>query len=216
MFELLGDDPTKAATEAQTVMAVETKLAEASMTRVERRNPANIYHPMTAAQLKELAPAFDWVGYMQKIGVPEKTNVNVGMPDFFTKAVNPMLTSVPISDWQTYLRWHVINYTASALSSPFVDEDFHFKGKILQGAKENLPRWKRCVGGTDNALGEALGEVWVKKAFLPSAKARALDMVRNLEAALKDDIGTLSWMGPETKKQAIAKLEAFKQDWISG
>jgi putative endopeptidase len=209
MFELLGDDATKAATEAQTVMAVETKLAEASMTRVERRLPANIYHPMTVAQLKELAPAFDWVGYMQNLGVSEKTNVNVGMPDFFTKAVNPMLTSVPISDWQTYLRWHVINYTASALSSPFVDEDFNFKGKILQGAKENLPRWKRCVAGTDNALGEALGEVWVKKAFPPSAKVRALDMVRNLEAALKDDIGTLSWMSPETKKQAIAKLEAF-------
>ena len=209
MFELMGDDATKASAEAQTVMAIETKLAEASLTRVERRNPARIYHPMTVAQLKELAPAFDWVGYMQKLGVPEKTNVNVGMPDFFTKAVNPMLTSVPINDWQTYLRWHVINYTASALSSPFVDEDFNFKGKVLQGSKENLPRWKRCVAATDNVLGEALGEVWVKKAFPPSAKARALDMVRNLEAALKDDIGTLSWMSPETKKQALIKLEAF-------
>ena len=209
MFGLMGDDAAKASAEAQTVMTIETKLAEASMTRVERRNPANIYHPMTVAQLKELAPAFDWVGYMQKLGVPGKTNVNVGMPDFFTKAVNPMLTSVPISDWQTYLRWHAINYAASALSSPFVDEDFNFKGKILQGAKENLPRWKRCVASTDNALGEALGEVWVKKAFPPSAKARALDMVKNLESALKDDIGTLSWMSPETKKQALTKLQAF-------
>jgi predicted metalloendopeptidase len=120
-----------------------------------------------------------------------------------------MLTSVPISDWQTYLRWHVINYAAVALSSAFVAEDFNFKGKVLQGAKENLPRWKRCVAGTDRVLGEALGEVWVKKAFPPSAKARALDMVKNLEAALKDDIGTLSWMSPETKKQALTKLEAF-------
>jgi putative endopeptidase len=209
MFGLMGDDAAKASAEAQTVMTIETKLAEASMTRVERRNPARIYHPMTVAQVKELAPAFDWVAYMQKLGVPEKTNVNVGMPDFFAKAVNPMLTSVPISDWQTYLRWHVINYTASALSSPFVDEDFNFKGKVLQGAKENLPRWKRCVAGTDRVLGEALGEVWVKKAFPPSAKARALDMVRNLEAALQDDIGTLSWMSPETKKQALTKLQAF-------
>jgi len=155
MFELLGDDATKAAAEAQTVMAIETKLAEASLTRVERRNPERIYHRMTVAQLKELAPAFDWVSYMQKLGVPEKTDVNVQTPDFFTKAVNPMLTSVPISDWQTYLRWHVINYAAVALSSAFVAEDFNFKGKVLQGAKENLPRWKRCVAGTDRVLGEA-------------------------------------------------------------
>jgi putative endopeptidase len=209
MFELMGDDAAKATAEAQTVMSIETKLAEASLTRVERRDPERVYHRMTVAQLKELAPAFDWVSYMQKLGVPEKTDVNVAMPDFFTKAVNPMLTSVPVNDWLTYLRWHVINYTAPALSSAFVDEDFNFKGKVLQGAKENLPRWKRCVGGTDRVLGEALGEVWVKKAFPPSAKARALDMVRNLEAALKDDIGTLSWMSPETKKQALTKLEAF-------
>src|ERR1043166_1238344 len=209
MFELLGDDATKAAGEAQTVMAIETKLAEASMTRVERRDPERLYHRMTIPQLKKLAPAFDWVGYMQKLGVTQKTDVNVIAPDFFTKAVNPMLTSVPISDWQTYLRWHVINNTAAALSKAFVDEDFNFKGKVVQGAKEILPRWKRCVANTDRALGEAVGEVWVKKAFPPSAKARALDMVRNLEEALKDDIGTLSWMSPETKKQAIAKLEAF-------
>jgi putative endopeptidase len=209
MFELLGDDAAKAAAEAQTVMAIETKLADASLTRVEMRDPARIYHRMTVAQVKELAPAYDWDGYMKKLGVAAKTDINVATPDFFTKAVNPMLTSVPVSDWQTYLRWHVINSTAPALSAAFVDEDFNFKGKVLQGAKENLPRWKRCVAGTDRVLGEAVGEVWVKKAFPPSAKARALDMVRNLEAALKDDIGTLSWMSPETKKQAITKLDAF-------
>lgn len=209
MFELLGDDAAKAAAEAQTVMAIETKLAEASLTRVEMRDPARIYHRMTVAQVKELAPAYDWDGYMKKLGVTAKTDINVARPEFFTKAVNPMLTSVPVSDWQSYLRWHVINNTAPAVSAAFVDEDFNFKGKVLQGAKENLPRWKRCVAGTDRVLGEAVGEVWVKKAFPPSAKARALDMVRNLEAALKDDIGTLSWMSPETKKQAITKLDAF-------
>jgi putative endopeptidase len=209
MFELMGDDAAKAASEAQTILAIETKLAEASLTRVEQRDPSRVYHRMTVAQVKELAPAFDWVGYMQKLGVTEKTDVNVAEPDFFTKAVNPMLTSVPISDWQTYLRWHVINNTAPALSSAFVDEDFNFKGKVLLGSKENLPRWKRCAAGTDRVLGEAVGQVWVKKAFPPSAKARALDMVRNLEAALKDDIGTLSWMSAATKKQAVAKLDAF-------
>ena len=208
MFELLGDDGTKAAAEAQTVIALETKLAEASLTRVELRDPERIYHRMTVAQMKDLAPVYDWPGYMQKLGVTQKTDVNVATPDFF-KAMNQQLTSVPIADWQTYLRWQLINNTAPALSSNFVDEDFNFKGRILQGSKENLPRWKRCVGGTDRVLGEALGEVYVKKAFPPAAKARALDMVHNLEAALKSDISTLSWMGEATRKQAIVKLDAF-------
>ena len=208
MFELLGDDPAKAAAEANTVMGIETKLAEASLTKVETRDPEKIYHRMTVAQVQELAPGYDWPGYMQKIGVTQKTDVNVATPNFF-KALNGMLTSVPVADWQTYLRWHLINNTAPALAKAFVDEDFNFKGKVLQGSKENLPRWKRCSAGTDRVMGEALGEVWVKKAFPPSAKARALDMVRNLEAALKSDLTTLSWMSDPTRKQAITKLDAF-------
>jgi putative endopeptidase len=208
MFELLGDDADKSAAEAQAVMGIETKLAEASMTRVEMRDPERIYHRMTVAQVKELAPAYDWAGYMQKLGVSPSAPVNVATPDFF-KAVNPMLSSVSLDDWKTYLRWHLINNTAPALSSAFVNEDFNFKGKTLQGSTENLPRWKRCAGGTDRVMGEAVGEVWVKKAFPPSAKARALDMVRNLEAALKSDLSTLSWMSDATRQQAIKKLEAF-------
>lgn len=208
MFELLGDDPAKAAAESQTVLSLETKLAEASLTRVEMRDPERIYHRMTTAQVKELAPNYDWVGYMQKLGINSKGDVNVATPEFF-KVVNQLLSTVPIADWQTYLRWHVINNTAPALSSAFVDEDFNFKGKTLQGSTENLPRWKRCAAGTDRVMGEAVGEVWVKKAFPPAAKARALDMVHNLEAALKSDIGTLSWMGEATRKQAITKLDAF-------
>ena len=208
MFELIGDDAAKSAAEARTVMGLETKLAEASMTRVERREPANVYHRMTVAQLHDLAGGFDWPTYFQKMGVPPKTDVNVATPEFF-KALNQQLTSVPMADWQTYLRWHLINNAATALPAKFVDEDFNFKGKTLQGSKENLPRWKRCVAGTDRVLGEALGEVYVKKAFPPAAKARALQMVRNLEAALKTDITTLSWMSDPTRKQAIVKLDAF-------
>ncbi len=208
MFELMGDDSARAAKEAQVVLGLETKLAEASMTRVERREPAKVYHRMTVAQIQELVPGFDWTLYFQRIGVPPKTDVNVENPDFF-KAMNQRLSSVPFADWQTYLRWQLINSTAAALSSKFVDEDFNFKGTVLQGSKENLPRWKRCVAGTDRVLGEALGEVYVKRAFPPPAKARALEMVRNLEAALKSDITTLSWMGEATRKQAIIKLEAF-------
>ena len=208
MFELMGDDAAKAASEAQTIVALETKLAQASMTRVERREPANLYHRMTVAQLQDLAPGFDWSAYLHELGVPAKTDVNVETPEFF-KALNQQLSSATIGDWQTYLRWHLINSNAAALSSKFVDEDFNFKGKTLQGVKENQPRWKRCVGGTDRVLGEALGEVYVKTAFPPAAKARALEMVRNLEAALKTDITTLSWMTEPTRKQAIVKLDAF-------
>ena len=208
MFELLGDDPAKAAANAQTVMQVETKLAESSLTRVEMRDPERLYHRMKAVEVKTQYPNYDWTAYMQKLGVNPQGDINVATPEFF-KTVNQQIGSVPLADWKTYLRWNLINNTAPALSSAFVDEDFNFRGKVLQGSKENLPRWKRCVAGTDRVLGEALGEVYVKKAFPPSAKARALAMVHNLEAALKDDINTLGWMGEATRKQAIVKLEAF-------
>ena len=208
MFELMGDAGSVAESEAQTVITLEGKLAAASKTRVELRDPEKLYHRMPMLKVSDLAPNFDWVTYFQRIGLAQKADVNVATPDFF-KAMNTELTSTPVADWQTYLRWHLINSAAAGLSSKFVDEDFHFKGTVLSGAKENLPRWKRCVAGTDRALGEALGEVYVQKAFPPAAKARALEMVRNLEATLKDDLSTLSWMGDATRKQAIIKLDAF-------
>ncbi len=208
MFELMGDEAVKAAAAAQAVLALETKLAEASKTRVELRDNEKQYHRMPMAQIKDVAPTFDWPAYFQRIGLAAKADVNVAQPDFF-KAMDAQLTATPISDWQTYLRWKLIDTASAGLSSKFVDEDFRFKGTILQGAKENLPRWKRCVAATDRALGEALGEVYVQKAFPPAAKARALAMVRNLEAALKSDISSLSWMSEVTRKQAIVKLDAF-------
>ena len=208
MFELMGDDAAKAASEAQAVMALETKLAAASKTRVELRDTEKRYHRMPMTKLSDLGANFDWPAYFRNIGVTQKPDVNVATPDFF-KVMDQQLTATPFADWQTYLRWSLINGTASGLSSKFVDEDFNFKGKILQGVKENQPRWKRCVAATDRALGEALGEVYVKTAFPPAAKARALEMVRNLEAALKSDITTLSWMSDATRKQAIVKLDAF-------
>src|SRR5467141_2632631 len=208
MFELMGDDAAKAASEAQAVMALETKLAESSKPPVEMRDTEKLYHRMAMTAVKDVAPTFDWVSYFQRVGLVQKSDVNVATPDFF-KAMDVQLTATPIADWQTYLRWQLINRAASALSSKFVNEDFHFKGTVLSGATENLPRWKRCAAATDGAMGEALGEVYVQKAFPPAAKARALAMVSNLEAALKSDLTTLSWMGPETRKRAIVKLDAF-------
>jgi len=207
MFELMGDDAAKAAGEAQAVMTLETKLAGGSKLPVELRDPEKLYHRMPMTAVKDAAPAFDWMGYFQTVA-HSKADVNVATPDFF-KVMNTELTATSIDDWKTYLRWNIVNRAAAALSSKFVDEDFHFKGTVMQGSTENLPRWKRCVAATDGAMGEALGAVYVQKAFPPAAKERALTMVRNLEAALKSDISTLSWMSDATRKQAIVKLDAF-------
>ena len=208
MFELMGDPDSTAATEAQTVMDLETQLAKVSQTRVERRDPQNVYHRMPQSGLKTLAPNFPWEDYFTAVGLAGKGDVNVTAPDFF-KGMGQTISSQPISNWKTYLRWHLINAAAPALSAPFVDEDFHFKGMVLTGTKEILPRWKRCVRSTDRSLGEALGEIYVKKAFPPEAKARALAMVKNLEAALADDIRTLPWMSEVTRQQALIKLNAI-------
>jgi putative endopeptidase len=208
LFELLGDNADRAAAEAQTVMSIETKLAEVSMTRVQRREPSAVYHKMTMAEATAIAPNFDWKEYFKGIGLNGSPDINVGQPDFF-KTLNGMLATVPLEDWKTYLRWRVINNSAAALSAKFVDEDFNFNGKVLTGTKENLPRWKRCVQGTDRALGEAVGQVYVEKNFPPAAKERMLTLVKNMVAALREDITTLSWMSPTTRQQAITKLEAF-------
>ncbi len=208
MFELLGDDGAKAAAEAQTVMGIETGLAKSSMTRVERRDPNAVYHKMDLARLQALTPDFSWNTYFNDMGVGGIDSVNVGQPDFF-KEVARELTAVPLSDWKTYLRWHLINSAAPSLSSKFVDEDFHFNSAILTGTKEHLPRWKRCVASTDRALGEAVGQAFVQKNFPPEAKERAKQMVQNLVSALRGDLSTLSWMSPATRQQAITKLDAF-------
>jgi putative endopeptidase len=178
------------------------------MTRVQQRDPEAIYHRTTQAALKEMTPNISWSDYLKAIGARGVGDINVAQPDFFKK-LNSMMVSTPIGDWKTYLRWHLINSSAASLSSKFVDEDFNFKGKTLTGTKENQPRWKRCVGATDRALGEAVGQAYVKENFTPEAKARAVAMVQNLVTALKTDLTTLSWMGDTTRKQAIGKLDAF-------
>jgi predicted metalloendopeptidase len=208
MFAVLGDPADVSAAEAAAVMKIETALATASMKNTDLRDPDKTYHKMTLAGLKTLTPNFPWESYFKAIGHPELKEINVGQPDFFT-SLDAQLTATPIADWKTYLRWHLVNTAASGLSEKFVNEDFDFRGKTLTGAKEIQPRWKRCVQATDRSLGEALGQVYVQKYFPPEAKARALEMVHNLLAALKDDLQTLPWMGPETHAHATAKLEAF-------
>ena len=208
MFGLLGDTPDKAAAEAITVLNLETSLAKASMSNVDLRDPIKTYHKMKLAEVESLTPDLSWDSYLKTAGHATVTEMNVAQPDFF-KALDTQLTSTPLEDWKTYFRWHVLDAVAPGLPEKFVNEDFDFHGRILTGAKQIQPRWKRCVQATDRNLGEALGQVYVQKYFPPEAKAHALEMVHNLIAALRDDLKTLPWMGPETRTQATAKLEAF-------
>jgi putative endopeptidase len=208
MLELLGDSPDKAQTEAATVLHIETSLAKASMSNVDLRDPIKTYHKMKIAELQTLTPDFSWDSYLKAAGHPDVAEMNVAQPEFF-KALDAQLTATPLDDWKTYFRWHVLDSAAPALPEKFVNEDFDFRGRVVTGAKQIQPRWKRCVQSTDRNLGEALGQVYVQKYFSPEAKAHALEMVRNLIAALRDDLKTLPWMGPDTRTQATAKLEAF-------
>jgi predicted metalloendopeptidase len=218
MFVLLGDKPDEARNEAQAVMALETKLAEVTMERVKMRDPKNHDHKMTVAELTSLAPNFQFARFFQARKGPAFTEVNVVPPDFFQK-VSPLIDSVSMDDWKTYLRWHALRAAAPQLSQPFVDENFDFQGKFLNGTKEIPPRWKRCVQLTDTSLGEALGQSYVQETFGADGKQRMLRMVDALEAALGDDIQSLDWMTPATKGQAEHKLQAitnkigYPDDW---
>lgn len=208
MFALAGDPPEKAEAEAKTVMRIETALAKVSRTRVQLRDPEKNYNLMNLAEMKSLTPDWSWENYLTGIGAPKLEQVNVRQPEFF-KDLNQQLSSISLPDWKIYLRWHLIHSSAPGLPEKFVEENFDFYDRKLNGTTEMLPRWKRCVQSTDRNLGEALGKAYVDKYFPPAAKTRAKEMVNNLIAALREDIPTLSWMGPETKKEALAKLEAF-------
>ncbi len=210
MFQLVDETPEQAAKNAQTVLAVQTRLAENSRTPIALRDPTTQYHKMGPAQLNELTPNFSWTEYFAGIGAPTKDEINVAHPEFF-QAVSKMLAEVPVADWKTYLRWHLITAAAPSLSSKFETETFNFYGKTLEGRKEQHPLWRRCVAATDNNLGEALGQVYVARAFTPESKARMKAMVDNLIAAFRGRIEKLDWMSETTRKAAIGKLEAFKQ-----
>lgn len=210
MFKLLGDEPALAATNAQTVMTIQTRLAVAAMPQVDLRNPDNRYNKIAVTAAQEVTPNFSWTSYMTTRGVPAVTEINLGQPVFF-KEVNVMLKEVPLEDWKTYLRWMTINSAAPALSKAFADENFNFYSRYLSGTKEKQPRWKTCVNAVDNTLGEALGQEYIKKAFTPESRARMNELIDNLLAAMKDRVNKLDWMSAETKKQAQAKLASFKR-----
>src|SRR5215467_4758461 len=179
MFELLGEAPATAATEAQTVMRIETDLAKGSLTRVERRDPKNLDHKLTSAELEKISPEFQWQVYFTKVGLGSLSSLNVAVPNFF-KTLNEEIGKTSLDDWKTYLRWHLVHANAAQLSAAFLNENFAFYGKTLQGQQELKPRWKRCTEYVDDYLGEALGQAYVAKYFPPQAKEQALTIVNQI------------------------------------
>jgi putative endopeptidase len=209
MFVLAGESEAQAASDAGTVIELETAMAQAQMDNIKRRDPKNINNKMTLAQVRELTPSIDWDAYLKAVKAPAGDHYIVTSPDFF-RAEEKLLNQHPLDHWQTYMRWQVIHHSAPYLNKAVVDENFAFFAHTLAGAEQQQPRWRRCVRAADRDLGDALGQAYVDRAFPPESKARTIQMVHSIETALGSDIQSLSWMSPTTKEQAVNKLKGIE------
>ena len=210
MFQLAGDTPEKAAGEAKSVMSIETALAQGFLSRTELRDPAKRYHMMTLEEFSGMTPQFQWQDYLHGISMGSFKTLDVMTPGFFT-VMNAQIGTQSLEAWKSYLRWRALHDSAPWMSQAFVQENFDFFNRELMGQQEIAPRWKRCSRATDNALGEAVGQDWVKKYFSPQKKENMEKLVKALEAALAQDIQQLPWMSEETKKHAEEKLALIRQ-----
>lgn len=208
MLVLLGASPEAAKADAAKVVALETRMAKSHMTAVERRDPDKTYNKKTMAEFQAMTPAIDWAAWYGEIGLPLPADLSVAQPAFFAE-LSAMLKEVPAADWKPYLRFHLANAWATHLPKAFVDENFALRGKLLSGREVNSPRWKRVMESTDQEIGHLLGQLFVARAYPPEAKAKMDDMIINVKAAMRDSINNLEWMGPETRKQALRKLDAI-------
>ncbi|WP_343730620.1 M13-type metalloendopeptidase [Duganella sp.] len=207
MLTLAGN--ANAAADAQAIVALETEMARLHWTKVQLRDPVKAYNKVAIGKLPKLAPGYDWTSWLNDTGIGGKAEyVIVSQPSYIT-GFNKLLNKTPLSTWKLYFQWQVLDANAPYLSKDFAQENFAFYGKVLSGVNEQEPRWKRAVDFTDAALGEALGKLYVEQHFPAERKARMEQMVKNLLAAFAQSIDTLDWMGPETKKQAQAKLGRF-------
>jgi endothelin-converting enzyme/putative endopeptidase len=200
--------PESADADAKAAMKIETDLAKASLTRVERRDPYNLYHKMTPAELAALTPSFDWKTYLAGSHLAGVKTINVTQPKFLA-ALETEIKTVPLGDWKAYLRWHAVHARAPYLSKNFVTENFNFYSKTLRGVTAMPPRWKQCVRYVDRDLGEALGQEFVRRTFTADTKAKTIDMTKRIEKAMEGEIKTLDWMTDETKGRALEKLHAI-------
>jgi len=209
MLELAGEMHDAVEVHANTVMTFETALAESVMKNAERRDPDKTYHLMDLAALNSLTPNFGWTQFLREMGLPESTPINVAEPELLKK-FNRQLIAVPLDDWKIWLRWRVLKVSAPYLSKPLADEDFHFANTVLRGVQEQQPRWRTCADLVDQNLGDALGEAYVAKYFPPEAKRRMGLLVENLRSAMRDDLEHSDWLQPETRQNAIRKLNALQ------
>ncbi len=210
MFQLEGDSEQTARNKMFSVMRIQMRIAYASLSRTELRNPDNRYKKVSVSEANAITPNFAWDDYMALRGVTGVTDFNIGQPDYF-KAVNQMLDDVSIGEWKTYLHWMTLDAAAPMLAKRFADERFDFYARYLQGRKEQQPRWRICVGEVDGNIGEALGQLYVARAFKPEAKERMNELIDNLFVAMRERIDKLEWMTDDTKVQALAKLSTFKR-----
>lgn len=206
-FALLGAAPEEAAARARAVLEIETALAQGSLDRVTRRDPARRYYKMTRHELGSLAPEFGWDRYFEAAGAPAFDSLNIAAPPFLRR-LDELLNRRPREQWKAYLTWRLVHSQAENLPAAFREEDFAFFGRRLMGRKEPPARWKQCVAAVDRALGEDLGRKYVERAFGARDKERTVKMVEALEKALEKDIAELPWMSAATRRQAIAKLRA--------
>jgi predicted metalloendopeptidase len=209
MFALAGEPKATAERQASQVMAFETRLAQASLTRVQLRDPNANYHAMSVAQVQAAAPGFHLDSYIKALGAPAPDRIILRQPAFLAE-VGRMIHEIPLPVWKAYLDWHVLSATASALPEAFDQENFAFFGTQLQGMTAQHPRWKRVMFAADQGLGEALGKLYVERAFPAASKTKVLEMVEHLRAALKARIEGLEWMSPVTKTKALQKLAAMR------
>ncbi len=209
LLTLGGESAGQAKADAEATLRIETALAKASLTRVQRRDPHNTYHMMTVAELGQIAPAFDWPQYFALQGAAGVAKLNVSQPEFI-KAVQAQLTTEPVEALRGYLRFHFLTAAAPYLSHPFEQAEFDFYSTTLRGTPAMPPRWKTCTRAVDRNLGEALGQEFVKRTFTADTKAKTQLMTEQIETAMKQEIENLDWMSPETKQEALRKLHAIR------
>ena len=209
LLGLTGEPTDEAAKDAEEILKIETALAKATLTRVERRDPHKTYNMMTVAELQVLTPAVDWARYFEVQGAPDISKLNVSQPEFM-KAVQTELTTEPLESLKAYLRFHLLTAAAPFLSAPFREANFDFYSKTLRGVPAMPPRWKTCTQAVDRSLGEALGQEFVARTFSPEMKAKTQLMTEQIETAMAEEIQGLDWMSPETKQEALRKLHAIR------
>jgi len=206
MFLLLGDNDSQSA--ANSIMKFETRLAKASNTKLENRNPNATYNKLTTEEIIVQYKTLDWKLYLKEVEIGDPKVVNIHQPKFIAE-IDKMISDVSLNDWKTYLTWNLVRSMSPYLSSNFVNERFEFMGKFLNGQKVNRPRWKRVQNTTSGALGEAIGQLYVVKYFPPEAKAKAMEIVKALKGSMAESIKSLEWMTEDTKKEALKKLAGF-------